>query len=157
MTNYSLKVREMAKESDNSLFINFFFNSLKKSEYSLIFRPSLFTIHYFFGSLFTIHYKKGPLFTNHYTPSRPSWRKFDTSPVSQFKEVGNLSLVTFCHMKRLTPISKSLHFQCVKFILIGQMFYVLITNEHSLTYIQNYCFAFFFETWIKAAIQVLRF
>ena len=27
--------------------------------YSLIFRPSLFTIHYFFGSLFTFHYKKG--------------------------------------------------------------------------------------------------
>ena len=36
----------------------------------IIFRPSLFTIHYFFGSLFTIHCIKGPLFTNHFTPSR---------------------------------------------------------------------------------------
>ena len=52
--------------SDYSLFINFFFNSLKKLDYSLFFRISLFTIHYFFDSLFTIHYKKGPLFTNHY-------------------------------------------------------------------------------------------
>ena len=49
----------MAKKSDYSLFINFFFNSLKKLDYSLFFRPLLFTIHYFFGSLFTIHYKKG--------------------------------------------------------------------------------------------------
>ena len=63
----------MAKKPDYSLFINFFFSLLKKWDYSLIFRPSLFTIHYFFGSLFTIHYKKGPLFTNHYTPSRPSY------------------------------------------------------------------------------------
>ena len=63
----------MAKKSDYSLFINFFFNSLKKLDYSLFLRPSIFTIHYFFGPLFTIHYKKGPLFTNHYTPSRPSY------------------------------------------------------------------------------------
>ena len=28
-TNYSLKVRKVAKKSDYSLFINFFFNSLK--------------------------------------------------------------------------------------------------------------------------------
>ena len=48
----------MAKKSDHSLFINSFFNSLKILDYLLIFRPSLFTIHYF-GSLFTIHYKKG--------------------------------------------------------------------------------------------------
>ena len=63
--HYSLK-------SDYSLFINFFFYSLKIVGLFIIFRPSLFTIHYFFGSLFTIHYKKRPLFTNHYTPSRPS-------------------------------------------------------------------------------------
>ena len=62
----------MAKKSDYSLFVNFFFNSLK-IWLIIIFRLSLFTIHYYFGSLFTIHYKKGPLFTNHYTPSRPSY------------------------------------------------------------------------------------
>ena len=50
--HYSLK-------SDYSLFINFFFYSLKIIGLFIIFRPSLFTIHYFFGSLFTIHYKKG--------------------------------------------------------------------------------------------------
>ena len=63
-----------------------------------------------------------------------------------FKEVGNLSLITFCHMKQLTPISKSLHFQCVKFLLNGQMFYVLLTNEHSLTCFQNDGFVLFSET-----------
>ena len=63
--HYSLK-------SDYSLFINFFFYSLKIIGLFIIFRPSLFTIHYFFGSLFTIHHKIRPLFTNHYTPSRPS-------------------------------------------------------------------------------------
>ena len=49
----------MAKKSDYSLFSNFFFNSLKKLEYSLIFRSSFFTIHYFWAhySLFII--KKG--------------------------------------------------------------------------------------------------
>ena len=35
--------------------------------------------------------------------------------------------------------------------------YMLLTNEHSLTYNHNDCFVFFFETYIKAAIQVLRF
>ena len=49
----------MAKKSDYSLFINFFFNSLKKIGLFIIFRPSIFTIHYFFDSLFTINYKKG--------------------------------------------------------------------------------------------------
>ena len=62
----------MAKKSDCSLFINFFFNSLKKIGLFIIFKPSIFTIRYFIGSLLTIHYKKGPLFTNHYIPSRPS-------------------------------------------------------------------------------------
>ena len=62
----------MAKKSDYSLFINFFFNSLKIG-LSINFRPSSFTIYYIFGSLFTIHYKKWPLFTNHYTPSRLSY------------------------------------------------------------------------------------
>ena len=38
----------MTKKSDKSLFINFFFNSLKNR-----------IIDSFFGSLFTIHYKKG--------------------------------------------------------------------------------------------------
>ena len=68
-TNYSLTIRKVAKKSDYSLFINFFFNSLKKGIIHKFLGP-----HYslFFGSLFTIHYKKGPLFTNHYTPSRPS-------------------------------------------------------------------------------------
>ena len=48
----------MAKKSDYSLFINFFFSSLKMSDYSLILGPhySQFII---FCSLFTIHYKKG--------------------------------------------------------------------------------------------------
>ena len=65
--HYSLK-------SDYSLFINFFFYSLKIGLF-IIFRQSLFTIYYFVGSLFTIHYKKWPLFTNHYTPSRPSYKE----------------------------------------------------------------------------------
>ena len=52
---------------------------------------------------------------------------------------------------------KSLHFQCDKFILIQHIFYMLLTNEHSLIYNQNDCFAFFFETYIKAAILVLHF
>ena len=37
--NYSLKVRKVAKKSDYSLFINFFFNSLKKIGLSIIFMP----------------------------------------------------------------------------------------------------------------------
>ena len=49
-------------------------------------------------------------------------------------------------MEQLTPISKRLHFQFVKIILIGQLFHVLHTNEHSLTYNQNDCFVFLFET-----------
>ena len=61
----------MVKKSDYSLFINFFFKSLKKLDYSLIFRPSLFTIHYFWANYSLFIIKKGPLFTNHYTPSRP--------------------------------------------------------------------------------------
>ena len=65
--HYSLK-------SDYSLFIYFFLLFIKKIGLFIIFRPSLFTIHYFLGSLFTIHYKKWPLFTNYYTPSRPSFR-----------------------------------------------------------------------------------
>ena len=48
----------MEKKSDYSLFIIFFFNSLKY-DYSLFLRLSLFSIHYFLCSLFTIHYKKG--------------------------------------------------------------------------------------------------
>ena len=36
-TNYSLKVRKVAKKSDYSLFINFFFNSLKKIGLFIIF------------------------------------------------------------------------------------------------------------------------
>ena len=47
----------MAKKSDYSLFIIFFFNSLKNRIIHYFFRISLFTIHYFFRiSLFTIHY-----------------------------------------------------------------------------------------------------
>ena len=52
---YSLIVRKLAKKSDYSLFINFVFNSLKLGLF-IIFRPSLFTIHYFLAhySLFII-------------------------------------------------------------------------------------------------------
>ena len=81
--------------------------------------------------------------------------KFDTSRVPEFKDVGNLSLLTFCHMKLLSPTLYN--FQCVKFNLNEQVFYVLFTNEHSLTYNQNDCLAFFFETYVTAAIQMLRF
>ena len=42
-------------------------------------------------------------------------------------------------MKQLTPITKGLHFQCVKFLLIGKAFQVLLTNEHSFTFTQNDC------------------
>ena len=67
-------------------------------------------------------------------------------------------MITFCQMKQLTPFSKSRHFQFVKFILIEQGFFlVLLSNKHSLIYNQNDCFAFSFETSIKADIQVLRF
>ena len=48
----------VAKKSDYSLFIIFFFNSLKNGVIHY-FWHSIFTIHYFWGSLFTIHYKKG--------------------------------------------------------------------------------------------------
>ena len=51
--HYSLK-------SDYSLFIYFFFYLLKVIGLFIIFRPSLFTIHYFLDSLFTYHYKKRP-------------------------------------------------------------------------------------------------
>ena len=51
----------------------------------------------------------------------------------------------------IDPYLKSLHFQCVKFILIGHIFI------RYLTYNQNDRFAFFIETYINAAIQVLRF
>ena len=49
----------MEKKSDYSLFINFFFNSLKKNR--IIHYILGLHIHYslFFGSLFTIYYKKG--------------------------------------------------------------------------------------------------
>ena len=45
-------------------------------------------------------------------------------------------------MKQLIPISKSLHFQCFKLILNGQVVHLLLTNENSLTYNQIDCFAF---------------
>ena len=66
----------------------------------------------------------------------------------------NLILLVFLNLGNSL---KSLHFQCVKVILIIPIFYVLLTNEHSLTYNQNNPFAFFFEIYIKAAIQVLHF
>ena len=34
---------------------------------------------------------------------------------------------------------------------------MLLTTEHSLIYMQNECFDFCFETYIKVAHQVLRF
>ena len=70
-TNYSLKKRKVVKKSDYSLFINFFFNSLKKSRIIHYFRPSICTIHYFLAH-YSIFIIKRPLFTNEYTPSRPS-------------------------------------------------------------------------------------
>ena len=60
----------------------------------------------------------------------------------------------FCKMKELTPISNSLHFQCFKLILSGQVFHVLLINAHSFIYNQFESFAFFFETYIKASILV---
>ena len=78
---YSLK-------SDYSLFINFFIYSLKIIGLFIIFRPSVFTIHYFFGSLFTIHYKKRPLFTNHYTPSRPSFLPMSSASIKSLAMPG---------------------------------------------------------------------
>ena len=58
-------------------------------------------------------------------------------------------------MKQLTP-SRKVYIINVK-NSNWTIFNVLLTNEHSLTYNQNESFAFFFETLIKAAIQVLRF
>ena len=63
-------------------------------------------------------------------------------------------------MKQLTLISKSLHLQILKFILIGvQAFHLLITTEHSIAYIRNERYVFVFETQIEVAmmINVLRF
>ena len=57
-------------------------------------------------------------------------------------------------MKQLTPISISLHFQCFKLIWGGHVFHVLLTNAHSLLYNQIDCFAFFYDTYINAAIHV---
>ena len=65
-----------------------------------------------------------------------------------------LSLIKFCKMKELTPIANSLHFQCFKLVLSGQVFHVLLINVHSLIYNQIDCFAFFFETHFKASILV---
>ena len=31
-------------------------------------------------------------------------------------------MITFCHMKQLTPYQKSLNFKCVKLVLIGHIF-----------------------------------
>ena len=52
------------------------------------------------------------------------------------------SLTDILSHEAIGPISKSLHFQFVKFILIGHFFHVLLTNEHSLTKNQNDCFTF---------------
>ena len=57
-------------------------------------------------------------------------------------------------MKQLTTISKSKHFKCFKLIWSGQVLYVLLTNAYSLIYNQIDRFAFFFETYINAAILV---
>ena len=52
MSNYSLTVKKVAKKSDYSLFINFFFNSLKNM-----------IIHYFIGP----HYSLFIIFLAHYS------------------------------------------------------------------------------------------
>ena len=70
-------VRKVAKKSDYSLFINFFFNSLKNRIIHFL-GPhySLFTI---FGTLFTIHYKKGHyslIIIPHLDPDVTNHRKF---------------------------------------------------------------------------------
>ena len=57
-------------------------------------------------------------------------------------------------MEEMTPISKNLHSKCFKLIWSGQIFHVLLINAHSLIYNKIDCFAFFFETYIKAAILV---
>ena len=57
-TNYSLKVRKVAKKSDYSLFIIFFFHPLK-NRIIHYFRPSLFTIHYFLANFSLFIIKKG--------------------------------------------------------------------------------------------------
>ena len=49
--------------------------------------------------------------------------------------------MTFGHMKQL--LSKKAYILCVKIILVGQVFNVLLTNECSLSYNQNNCSAFF--------------
>ena len=48
-------------------------------------------------------------------------------------------------------LMRLINFNCTSFS------HVLLTNEHSLIYNQNMCFIFFFETRVKATIQVLRF
>ena len=92
----------MAKKSDYSLFIIFFFNLLEKYDYSLIFRPSLFTIHYFLGSLFTIHYKKG-----HYSliiiPQPDPHRVF--IKITGIRDQTPSNLVNFLEQRTITPES----------------------------------------------------
>ena len=68
---YSLKYDQLFIKSDYSLFINVFLYSLKIGLF-IIFRPSLFTIHYFLA-YYILFIIKRPLFTNYYTPFRPSW------------------------------------------------------------------------------------
>ena len=49
------------------------------------------------------------------------------------KKVGNLSLITFCHIEQLTSISKSLHLNVFNsFLSLPRA-----TNKHALTYNQN--------------------
>ena len=59
----------------------------------------------------------------------------------------------FCHMKQLILFSNSLHFQCLKLILSGQVFH----DAHSLIYNQIDCFAFFFETINKGCYPCVAF
>ena len=60
-------------------------------------------------------------------------------------------------MKQLTPISKSLYFNALSSSYLDKFSMFYLQMNVLLTYNQNYCPAFFFETEIKAVTHVLRF
>ena len=96
----------------------------------------------------------------YHRPAKQSARyTLDTPRGSRFKDIGNRSMIPFCHMKQLTSFSKCLHFNALNSIIWTSVSCVtyMCRYEHSLTYSKNHLFEFFFETQIKVATKVLRF
>ena len=71
--------------------------------------------------------------------------KFYASYFSLFKEIWNLSLIKFRHMKKMT-LSQKAYLLMRQFYFNWTTFHVLLANLYSLTQNKNDRFAFFFET-----------